>query len=512
MNFINRPTRNLFFTGKGGVGKTSLACAAAVVLADRGKKVLLVSTDPASNLDEVLGVRLADKSTPVPDIPSLYALNVNPEQAARDYRERVVAPYRGVLPDAAIASMEEQLSGSCTVEIAAFDQFSRLLGDANATAEFDHVLFDTAPTGHTLRLLSLPSAWTGFIESNTTGTSCLGPLAGLQGQRLLYQAAVVALSDSGMTTLILVSRPELSALVEAARTSGELTALGIANQHLVINGIFQAQVPDDPLAQSLERRGKEAMLAMPGVLASLPNTQLPLVPHKLLGIAALRSFLQDPGGPASFATAPDAPVPLPPPLTELVDEIAAGGHGVVLAMGKGGVGKTTVAAAIAVELARRGHQVHLTTTDPAAHVNATVGQGFPGLSVSRIDPVAETRSYQHAVLATAGVGLDVQGLRLAGGGLAFALHGGDRCIPSLCPGCRRRQEALRCSRYSAHRPHHSTIGCRPGISPGAVSAVYAHVGCSSSSLAAPARSFIHEDLAGHTSGGNPRPRGRQAAR
>ncbi len=269
MQFIEKATRNLFFTGKGGVGKTSLACATAVLLADRGKRVLLVSTDPASNLDEVLGVSLDGKPTPVPEVPGLWALNVDPEAAAHEYRERLVGPYRGVLPDAAIVSMEEQLSGSCTVEIAAFDEFSRLLGDPSTTAEFDHVLFDTAPTGHTLRLLSLPSAWNGFIETNTTGTSCLGPLAGLQAQHELYRATVAALSNGTLTTLILVSRPESSSLAEAARCSRELAALGVGNQHLVINGIFRASAADDPVARAMERRCSDALSAIPPSLAGV---------------------------------------------------------------------------------------------------------------------------------------------------------------------------------------------------------------------------------------------------
>src|SRR5581483_8692418 len=146
----------------------------------------------------------------------------------------------------AVASMEEQFSGSCTLEIAAFDEFARLLGDAAATAEFDHVLFDTAPTGHTLRLLSLPSAWDGFMTTNTTGTSCLGPLAGLQAQQRLYAETVRALGDPARTTLVLVSRPELPALGEAERTSAELSALGVNNQHLVVNGVFTAMNPEDP--------------------------------------------------------------------------------------------------------------------------------------------------------------------------------------------------------------------------------------------------------------------------
>lgn len=414
MDYLQKTTRNLFFTGKGGVGKTTLACATAIALADRGKRVLLVSTDPASNLDEVLGVTLGDSPTPVPEVPGLLALNVDPEEAARKYRERVVGPFRGMLPEAAVASMEEQLSGSCTVEIAAFDEFSRLLGDPGTTADFDHVVFDTAPTGHTLRLLSLPSAWTGFIDANTTGTSCLGPLAGLQGQRELYRATVAALSDPAWTTLVLVSRPDSSALAEAARCSQELAVLGVSNQHLVLNGIFHALAADDPVAAAMERRCREAILALPQPLSTFPRTGLALTAQNLLGAAGLRAFLQADGWAVSDEMKPNR-IPaatLPATLMELVDELAVSGKGVVLAMGKGGVGKTTVAAAVAVELARRGHQVHLTTTDPAAHVQNAVGEGLPGLTVSRIDPTAETGAYRTEVMATAGADLDAEGRAL----------------------------------------------------------------------------------------------------
>jgi arsenite-transporting ATPase len=410
MDFLERPTRNLFFTGKGGVGKTSLACAAAVALADRGLKVLLVSTDPASNLDEVLGTRLGNRPSPAPGVPSLRAINIDPEAAARDYRERVVGPYRGVLPDAAVASMEEQLSGSCTVEIAAFDEFARLLGDGHATADFDHVIFDTAPTGHTLRLLSLPSAWDEFLTSNTTGTSCLGPLSGLKAQQRLYRDTVKALTDSQRTTLVLVSRPDKTALGEAARTSRELAALGITNQRLFVNGVFSASDPDDAAARALELRGEEALRHLPEGLASLPRTSIPLSPRSLLGVPALRSLFAR-GRLEPFPSRPRLLVGLPG-LRELVEELARAGRGVILAMGKGGVGKTTVAAGVAVALADRGFPVHLTTTDPAAHVTATVAAELPNLRVSRIDPVAETAAYTARVMSVAGSALDDRGKAL----------------------------------------------------------------------------------------------------
>ena len=412
---IQHPTRVLFFTGKGGVGKTSAACAAAIDLCDRGQRVLLVSTDPASNLDEVLGVKLAISPTAVPNVPGLFALNVDPVESARAYRERVVGPYRGVLPAVAVASMEEQLSGACTVEIAAFDEFSKLLGDRAATAQFDHVIFDTAPTGHTLRLLELPAAWSSFIDANVGGTSCLGPLSGLGAQKALYAASNQALRDPTQTLLVLVARPDRASLNEAERTRVELAHLGVCNVQLILNGVFFARDKSDQVAVAMEARGRAALAAMPVGLQGLARVDVPLLPFGLVGIDSLRKLGTQGEGSAETHSAPLTSLFHGERLESLIDELAQQGKGVVMTMGKGGVGKTTVAARIAVALSKRGYPVTLTTTDPAAHVVQAVlelsGQAAE-LRVTRIDPVAEVHRYTQEVLATAGANLDAQGKAL----------------------------------------------------------------------------------------------------
>ena len=410
--WLDQPTRYMFFTGKGGVGKTSLACATAVALADEGKRVLLISTDPASNVQHVFQTAIGEIApTPVAAVPRLAAINIRPQAAAEAYRQRAVAPLRGVLPDEAIQSMVEELSGSCTTEIAAFDQFTGWLTDAGTAANFDHLIFDTAPTGHTLRLLSLPGAWTEFFDGNKHGASCMGPVSALQSQRRQYAQAVATLHDAANTLLILVSRADPLALAEASRTSRDLGRMGLGNQRLVINGVFHATDAGDPLAAAMERRGHEALAALPADLRKLPQAQVPLRVFNLVGVEALRALLEPAPAPASAKTRVLAP-PAYPGLAELMDELEAGGHGAILVLGKGGVGKTTIAAAIAVALADRGHAVHLTTTDPAAHIAPTVGASDGRLVLSRIDPAKETKGYRQKVMALRGQDLDAQGRAL----------------------------------------------------------------------------------------------------
>jgi len=412
MNLLEAAVRYMFFTGKGGVGKTSVSCAAAIALADRGKKVLLVSTDPASNLDEVLQVPLDSAPKAIPLVPGLFALNIDPEAAAHAYRERLVGPYRGLLPAATVESMEEQLSGSCTTEIAAFDEFAKLIGDEGATSQYDHVIFDTAPTGHTMRLLSLPESWSTFIADNTTGMSCLGPLAGLEAQQEVYQHAVQTLKDPLRTLLLLVARPEKTALREAAQTSAELREIGVGNQGLVLNGVFQAADLADDLAVAFQARAEAAIEEIPASLSTLPRQMVPLSAVALLGVAALRGVFDCAAGVALPAVADGACRELPAALSKLVDELEQAGTGVIMTMGKGGVGKTSVAAAIAVELAVRGHLVHLSTTDPAAHVSWVVDAPVANLTISRINPAQETKAYCQEVIESAGANLDEKGLAL----------------------------------------------------------------------------------------------------
>ena len=412
MKFLEQAPRFLFFTGKGGVGKTSIACATAISLADAGRRVLLVSTDPASNVGQVFGVSIGSRITAIPEVPGVFALEIDPQAAAQAYRDRIVGPVRGILPETAVKSIEEQLSGACTTEIAAFDEFTALLTDTELTADFEHVVFDTAPTGHTIRLLQLPGAWSGFLENGKGDASCLGPLAGLEKQRSQYKAAVEALADAKRTRLILVARAQPATLREVARTHEELAAIGLSDQYLIINGILpHLETISDPLAAAIHDREQAALATVPAVLQALPCDQVMLKPFNLVGLSALRQLLVE--TPRQTPVCMDSVTELAEPnLTELIDEIAGSGHGLVMLMGKGGVGKTTMAAAIAVELASRGLSVHLSTSDPAAHLNETLNGALDNLTVSRIDPQLETAHYRRHILETKGAKLDAQGRAL----------------------------------------------------------------------------------------------------
>jgi arsenite-transporting ATPase len=398
IKLVNQPTKYMFFTGKGGVGKTSVSTAVSIALADAGKKVLLVSTDAASNLDEMLGVELSNQPVAVPDVPGMFVLNIDPGTAASDYRARVVEQMGSQASDQDIAIVREQLSGACTTEIATFDEFSHLLSQGGA--DYDHVVFDTAPTGHTLRLLSLPKAWSGFLEGNDRGASCLGPHSGLKMQEQLFNQALAALNNPALTTVVLVARPDKGALGEAARSSDELRELGLKNQRLVVNAVFKRSNLNDPIAAAIEAIGQQALDEMPASLRQLAVDYIPLKAVDSVGLPALRGLLAaEPIRTTSTATHEPSHLEHHK-LSELVAELANDERGLIMVMGKGGVGKTTIAAAIALGLVQHGKSVHLSTTDPAAHLAVTLNADVQGLSVGRIDPKVETQKYVDKIVAS----------------------------------------------------------------------------------------------------------------
>lgn len=386
-------TKYLFFTGKGGVGKTSTACAVAVNLADDGKKIMLVSTDPASNLQDVFGTELNNKGVQIKDVPNLVVANFEPEVAAAEYRESVISPYRGKLPQAVIDNMEEQLSGSCTVEIAAFNEFSSMITDEKASKEFDYIIFDTAPTGHTLRMLQLPSAWNNFINESTHGASCLGQLSGLEDKKEIYKNAVETLADKNKTTLVLVSRPENTPLKEAERASHELREIGVNNQVLIVNGVLQNH--DDYLSTAIYEKQQKALKDMPAKLKNIETFQIPLRPYNITGLENVRSLLKEDHIKVSSDTLNMTSIPK---LKNVIEDLYNNNKKVIFTMGKGGVGKTTIAATIALGLSKKGKKVHLTTTDPAGHLKFVLDESN-GISLSNIDEKEELKKYQEEVLS-----------------------------------------------------------------------------------------------------------------
>ncbi|AJD30482.1 MULTISPECIES: arsenical pump-driving ATPase [Clostridium] len=388
-------TKYLFFTGKGGVGKTSTACAIAVALADNGKKIMLVSTDPASNLQDVFNTKLNNKGVYIKEVPNLVVANFEPEEAAAEYRESVIAPYRGKLPEAVLKNMEEQLSGSCTVEIAAFNEFSTFITDEKVEKEYDHIIFDTAPTGHTLRMLQLPSAWSNFINESTHGASCLGQLSGLESKKEVYKSAVNTLADKDKTTLILVSRPEVSPLKEAERASKELQDIGVNNQVLVINGVLEEH--EDYLSNAIYTKQQKALEDIPESLKTVETFQIPLRPYNVTGLENVRAFLRDNNIKYNDEKLNTANVPK---LNKVIEDLYNTDKKVIFTMGKGGVGKTTIAAAIAVGLAKKGKKVHLTTTDPADHLKFVLNESY-GITLSHIDEKEELEKYKEEVLSKA---------------------------------------------------------------------------------------------------------------
>ncbi|PDW00262.1 TRC40/GET3/ArsA family transport-energizing ATPase [Candidatus Chloroploca asiatica] len=408
-----------FFSGKGGVGKTSMACTTAVHHADAGLRTLIVTTDPASNLSDVFEQAIGHAITPIHAAPNLFAMEIDADQATEEYKDRALAPIRAAFPPAMVAVMEEQMSGPCTAEVAAFDRFTDfIVAPHDAQGQFDVVIFDTAPTGHTLRLIELPVEWSRAIDAadQGSGQTCIGPSAAIQDAKHKYEHAVAAMRDPAATSFTFVLQPEATSLKETRRAMDELSKLGIASQHLIVNAIIPAEEAANPLFAA-RRTMQQGYLAQIARELPLPTRQMPLLAGEITGMARLRAvgrllFYGDASAlvaqVSDGATLPAFEADLAAILPRLLPDQ---GRRTIFFAGKGGVGKTVTSCLTAVWLAHQGLKTLLLTTDPAAHLGDVLGvpvgdtiapvAGVPGLFATKIDPKAAGEAYKTRILADA---------------------------------------------------------------------------------------------------------------
>ena len=408
-----------FFSGKGGVGKTSMACTTAVYHADAGQRTLIVTTDPASNLSDVFAQPIGHAITPIAGVPNLFAMELDADQATAEYIDHAMAPIRAAFPPQIVAVMEEQMSGPCTAEVAAFDRFTDFIDvPSDGGGVFDTVIFDTAPTGHTLRLIALPVEWSRNINAaeQGSGQTCIGPAAAIQDAKHKYERAVALMRDPAATTFTFVLQPEATALKETRRAMDELHKLGITSQDLIVNGVIPVEEASNPLFAA-RRSMQQGYLAQIARELPLPTQQMPLLAGEITGVTRLRAVAR-----LLFAGEATALVDLVAndvwvaPTTNDLDAILPrllpdGGRRTLFFAGKGGVGKTVASCLTAVWLAHQGFKTLLLTTDPAAHLGDVLGvpvgdtvarvPGVPNLSATKIDPQAAGAAYKARILADA---------------------------------------------------------------------------------------------------------------
>ena len=418
MPTASTPTRYLFLSGKGGVGKTTMACATAVQEADIGLKTLIVTTDPASNLADVFEQPIGHQVTPIAGVPNLSAMEIDPDKATEEYRERILGPFREVMPADVIRLLEEQFRSPCTAEIAAFDRFVDFMDGS----DFDLVIFDTAPTGHTIRLLELPVDWSQFISDSAKGAgqTCMGPVQAIQASKEKYDRAITLLKDPNATRFVFVLQPEQTAIFETLRSAAELKRIGIASQELIVNGLLPADVCDQPLFRKRYEMQQGHLLEIRTRLP-LPAREVLLQNGEVTGVESLRKMARALQGDHSISMATSAPVVRtdgvpsvrglrPGELSSLLTP-SNGTHKAIFFTGKGGVGKSSLSCVTAVHLASQGFKTLLLTTDPAAHIgqvlDVPVGDhpspvtGVPGLWAARIDPKTASDEYKARVLRDA---------------------------------------------------------------------------------------------------------------
>jgi len=363
-------TKYIFFSGKGGVGKTTMASATAIHYATEGKKTLIVTTDPASNLADVFEQEIGHKITAIKDTESLYAMEIDPDKATKEYLEGIIGPYREIMPDDVIASLEENLSGPCTTEMASFDRFI----DFMESDEYEVIVFDTAPTGHTIRLLELPVDWSKHIEESAKGSgqTCLGPVQSIQDSKDKYDRATALLKDPNRTTFIFVMRPEELSLYETLRASKELETIGIKSGQIIINGILPKEVCDIEFFKRKYDSQQKVIIETENVIEK-PKRYMLLRDNEVKGVNALRGIAEElfngkkptsrtrgelSGQPDFTIEKPDIDHFFLP-----VKETKA-----IFFTGKGGVGKTTISCIAALYISQKGFKTLLVTTDPAAHI------------------------------------------------------------------------------------------------------------------------------------------------
>ena len=413
--------RYTFFSGKGGVGKTTMACATAVQWAEQGLRTLIVTTDPASNLADVFEQKIGHGVVAISAVPNLFAMEIDGDRATDEYKERALAPLRAAFPPEMVRVMEEQMSGPCTSEVAAFDCFTDVIDGAREhDRRFDALIFDTAPTGHTLRLLELPAEWSRVIgaSAESGGQTCIGPAAAIEASKLKYDRALAVLRSSDLTQFVFVLQPEDTSIKETQRSMTELRHLGIESFEIIVNGVIPPEEDRNPLFAARRRMQSRYLDRIKRELA-IPERRVPLLDNEVKGIGRLRviaRLLVEPAPAPARAIVDDRGVPVVVhgvrASSEAVARVLPDGHSRTLFFaGKGGVGKTTASCVTAVWLARRGLKTLLVTTDPAAHIGDTLGvavggnaaptPGLPKLWAAKVDAKAAADAYRARILEDA---------------------------------------------------------------------------------------------------------------
>ena len=409
-------TEFIFFSGKGGVGKSTMSCATALWLSRKGYKTLLVTTDPAPNLRDIFAQKIGHKITPIAGTQNLSAIEIDPNIASDEYRERIIAPMKELLDEKSIKTMKEQLNSPCIEEVAAFDKFIEFMDDSS----YDVVVFDTAPTGHTIRLLELPSGWNDTLENNAS--TCIGPGASLASAKIKYEKAIKYLQDKEKTSFIFVLKPENSSLLETKRSSKELGKLGINISALIINGILPKEVCSDEFFRNKKNEEDNIVKKIKSDFKNLPKTFYPLMDSEVSGIELLDQvgrFLFSAQKNITTESLSQKEAALDPEkisksdLAINIKEIykllsPSDGTRYIFFTGKGGVGKSTIACTTSVYLAGKGLKTLIVTTDPASHLQDIFEQeithipaaikGLDNLFAARIDQEKALKEYKKRIL------------------------------------------------------------------------------------------------------------------